>query len=151
MKFALNEDLTYLNNPRYPIFENLTISGNIIEKNEPKNFNSLDFCCLFFHNKPEASKLDWVSTVGPELRKMGLLYPSMQRIVDLYNFKSLSMPAMKRAFDIEDERNTRYMPTTREMSKLTHRNIRRWLYDPLYNSTLVPVPKCRENRIQKLK
>lgn len=41
-----------------------------------------------------------MNTVGPELRKMGLLYPAMQRIVDLYNFNGLVMGAMKRAFDV---------------------------------------------------
>ena len=50
---------------------------------------------------------------GPFLRTMGLMYPAMQKIVDLYNFKSIVMPAMKRAFDVEDQSHPRYMPTTR--------------------------------------
>jgi len=33
---------------------------------------------------------------------MALLYPSMQKIIDLYNFKGISINAMKRAFDVED-------------------------------------------------
>lgn len=43
------------------------------------------------------------------------------------------------------------MPTTREMSKITHRNIRKWLYDPLYNTKVTSLPLCRINRIQKAK
>ena len=117
MKLALNTDLSSTNNPRFPLFENLVIQGKIQEANSNER---LDFSCIFFHNKPSSQK-DWVNTVGPELRKMGLLYPAMQRIVDLYNFKDVTMPAMKRAFDIENENNPRYMPTTREMSALTHR------------------------------
>ena len=50
--------------------------------------------------------------VGPFLRTMRLMYPAMQKIVDLYNFKSIVMPAMKRAFDVEDHSHPRYMPTT---------------------------------------
>lgn len=54
-----------------------------------------------------------MNVVGPKLRRMGLIYPSMQKIVDLYDFDGLSMSAMKRAFTIEDENHTRYMPATR--------------------------------------
>ena len=64
---------------------------------------------------------------------MGLLYPSMQKIVNLYSFRAISMRAMRRAFDVEDENHPRYMPSTREMSKLEHRQLRKWLYDPLFN------------------
>jgi hypothetical protein len=35
------------------------------------------------------------------MRVMGLLYPAMQKIVDLYNFKEIHLGSMKRAFDIE--------------------------------------------------
>ena len=66
------------------------------------------------------------------------MYPVMQRIVNLYEFEGLEMRAMKRSFDIEDENNIRYMPTTREMSQMWHRKIRQWLYDPVYDSTLLP-------------
>lgn len=44
---------------------------------------------------------------------MGLLYPAMQKIVNLYTFNQVDLEAMKRAFDIEDERHSRYMPSTR--------------------------------------
>lgn len=64
VKLAMNEDLTYSNNPRYPIFENMAIQGNIHPAGD--NNNILDFCCLFYHNKqPSSSKEDWVNTVGP--------------------------------------------------------------------------------------
>jgi hypothetical protein len=36
------------------------------------------------------------------MRVMGLLYPSMHKIVDLYNFKEINLGSMKRAFDIEN-------------------------------------------------
>ena len=108
IKLALNEDLTEDTNPRYPTLENLAVQGKISVNGNPSS-EKLDFCCIFFQNPstttttstPE-TKPDWVSTVGPELRKMALLYPSMQKIVDLYNFTGVSMAAMKRAFDIED-------------------------------------------------
>ena len=61
---------------------------------------------------------------------MGLIYPAMQQLVDLYTFRGISMLAMKRAFDIEDENHSRYMPATRELSALEHRKIRKWLYEP---------------------
>ena len=64
-----------------------------------------------------------------------MMYPAMQKIIDLYDFKSITIDAMKRAFDIEDERNPRYMPSTREISPFEHRMIRRWLYEPYYNMT----------------
>ncbi len=46
--------------------------------------------------------MDWLHTVGPKLKLMGLMYPAMQNIIDLYNYDGLSMNAMKRAFEIED-------------------------------------------------
>ena len=64
------------------------------------------------------------------------MYPSMQNIVNLYDYDGLSMNAMRRAFEIEDERHSRYMPATREMSSSTHRQIRRWLYNPIYDSQI---------------
>ena len=36
------------------------------------------------------------------------------------------------------------MPTTREMSEITHRRIRQWLYDPLFNSAEVTVSNARK-------
>lgn len=78
--------------------------------------------------------IDWLHLVGPKLKVMGLMYPSMQKIVDLFNYDGLSMDAMKRAFEIEDENHSRYMPATREMSPITHRQIRRWLYNPVYDA-----------------
>ena len=105
VKLALNTDLTEDTNPRFPTLESLAVQGNISVTGNPSTEN-LDFCCIFFQNpstttkSTSESKPDWVSTVGPELRKMALLYPSMQKIVDLYDFKGVSMAAMKRAFDI---------------------------------------------------
>lgn len=75
---------------------------------------------------------------------MGLMYPAMQNIVNLYDYDGLSMNAMKRAFEIEDENHSRYMPATREMSSVTHRQIRRWLYNPLYDAKIY-----LENSIKK--
>ena len=92
---------------------------------------------------------DWVHDVGPLLRQMALMYPAMQRIVDLYNFQNMSMAGMKRAFDVEDENNSRYMPSTREMSKITHRKIRRWLYNPMFNRDGVFLPQRR--RLRKMR
>jgi hypothetical protein len=60
----------------------------------------------------------------------------MQNIVNLYDYDGLSMSAMKRAFEIEDENHSRYMPATREMSPFTHRQIRRWLYNPIYDAEI---------------
>ena len=80
---------------------------------------------------------------------MALMYPAMQRIVDLYNFQNMSMAGMKRAFDVEDENNARYMPSTREMSKITHRKIRRWLYNPLFNKEYFLLPQSRKLKQMK--
>lgn len=76
---------------------------------------------------------DWKNYVGPRLRLMGLLYPAMQKIVNLYSFNQVHLDSMKRAFDIEDERHSRYMPATREISSFEHRMIRRWLYEPFFD------------------
>ena len=64
----------------------------------------------------------------------------MHNMLDLYNFKSMHLKSMKRAFDIEDENHAKYMPTTREMSPIMHRQIRRWLYHPIYNKDAVFIP-----------
>ncbi len=45
---------------------------------------------------------DWINYVGPRMRIMGLLYPAMQKIINLYSFMGIDMDAMKRAFDIEN-------------------------------------------------
>ena len=84
-------------------------------------------------SKDPYESIDWLNVVGPKLKLMGLMYPAMQNIVNLYDYDGLSMNAMKRAFEIEDENHSRYMPATREMSSVTHRQIRRWLYNPLYD------------------
>ena len=76
---------------------------------------------------------DWKNYVGPRLRLMGLLYPAMQKIVNLYSFNKVDLDAMKRAFDIENENHSRYMPSTREISSFEHRMIQRWLYEPFYD------------------
>ena len=65
---------------------------------------------------------------------MAMIYPAMQRLANLYQLK-VSMGAMKRVFSIEDELNPRYMPSTREMSPIEHRQIWKWLYSGLYNSS----------------
>ena len=57
--------------------------------------------------------IDWVHDIGPILRKYALIFPVMQEMLDLYNFKAIRLTAMKRAFDIEDENQGKYMPTTR--------------------------------------
>lgn len=67
----------------------------------------------------------------------------MQNILDLYNFKKMHLLSMKRCFDIEDENDPKFMPNTREMSPILHRNIRRWLYHPLYNKDAVFIPSWK--------
>ena len=57
----------------------------------------------------------------------------MQKIINLYSFKHVDLDSMKRAFDIENENNSRYMPSTREISSFEHHMIRRWLYEPFFN------------------
>ena len=47
------------------------------------------------------------------------------------------MDAMRRSFAIEDERSPRYMPSTREISAIDHRKIRKWLYDPIFDYTKI--------------
>ena len=86
--------------------ESLAVQGNItIEEMKETKSTHLDICCIFFQNEesPEDSEkhnYDWVHDVGPILRQMALIYPTMQKIVDLYNFQGMSMAAMKRAFDV---------------------------------------------------
>ena len=122
VKLSLNEDLTEKNNPRaFPlknatnsIFKNLTLPGKISIKGNTDL--ELSLSCNFFQNKLPSTiikKTDWVHDIGPVLKRMGLLYPSMQRVVNLYHFMGLSMYSMKRAFDVEDENHPRYMPSTR--------------------------------------
>ena len=70
----------------------------------------------FFENEintAKTDKIDWVHDIGPELRKFGLVYPVMQNILDLYNFKEMHLLSMKRCFDVEDENDPKYMPNTR--------------------------------------
>ena len=38
------------------------------------------------------------------------------------------------------------MPSTREMSRITHRKIRRWLYNPIFNREAVFLPVWRKNK-----
>ena len=108
------------------------ITGHVFTKDSnPKN--KPFFLVIFYENMPKRdTAVDWVNDISPILKQMGLFYPSMQKIINLYNFRAISMRAMRRAFDIEDENNIRYMPSTREMSTLDHRKIRKWLYDPHY-------------------
>lgn len=87
------------------------------------------------HSKKE---IDWVHYVGPKLRVMAMMYPAMQRLANIYELK-VPLQAMRRVFSIEDEKNSRYMPSTREMSPTMHRNIWKWLYSGYYNhKTLNP-------------
>ena len=105
LKFALNTDLTSKNNPRHDIAKSLSQCGNIFIVDAQDNTISkvVDFSAIFYEtDEVQKQKVDWVSDVSPILKMMGLLYPSMQNIVDLYNFENVSMSAMKRAFDIED-------------------------------------------------
>ena len=130
----------------------MALQGNIkIEKMQETKSTFIDFCCIFFQNEEnpslsEKNNIDWVHDVGPVLRKMALIYPAMQKIIDLYNFQGISIAAMKRAFDVEDENSARYMPSTREMSKLTHRKIRRWLYNPIFNKDAIFLPERRRKQ-----
>ena len=112
----------------------------------------LKFGVKFFENEEitaKTNKVDWVHDVGPELRKAALLFPQMQKILDLYNFQGLHMNAMRRSFDVEDENDRRYMPNTREMSKIVHRRIRKWLYHPLYNKDAVHIPEWKMSQKHK--
>ena len=58
-------------------------------------------------------RVDWKNEVGPKLRMNALLFPAMQGILDLYSFQNISIDSMKRAFDVEDINNIRYMPASR--------------------------------------
>lgn len=101
--------------------ESYAMTGRISTDGSDPN-NPPFFMALFYETQPRTDNVvDWVRDIGPTLKQMGLLYPSMQKIINLYEFQSVSMRAMRRAFDIEDEDNTRYMPATRELSKLEHR------------------------------
>jgi hypothetical protein len=69
-----------------------------------KNEFAANFTALYFQNpdKYPYDKIDWLNTIGPKLKLMGLMYPSMQNIINLYDYDGLSMNAMRRAFEIED-------------------------------------------------
>lgn len=97
----LNRSLTEINNPRHPAMESLCLVGKI---KPVENGPATDFTALFFQNPKynPYEKIDWLNVVGPKLKLMGLMYPSMQNIIDLYDYDGLSMSAMKRAFEIED-------------------------------------------------
>lgn len=82
------------------------------------------------------------------MRIMALLYPSMQKILDLYTLSRIEMPAMRRSFAIEDEESPRYMPSTREISAFDHRKIRKWLYEPIFDHTKI---HYGEEKFQKFK
>ena len=144
---ALDEDLSAKNNPRHEWKNSLALCGNMMVQNgENILSNKIEFCCKFFENEErnvKTDRIDWVHDIGPELRQSGLVYPVMQNILDLYNFKSLHLLSMKRSFDIEDENDPKYMPNTREMSPLLHRKIRRWLYHPLYNKDAIHFPSWK--------
>ena len=58
-------------------------------------------------------RVDWKNEVGPKLRMNALLFPAMQGILDLYSFQNISIDSMKRAFDVEDINNIRYMTASR--------------------------------------
>jgi hypothetical protein len=84
--------------------ESLCMTGQIKIGSEPIPDDDINpnITALFFHN-PKVnpySKIDWLNVVGPKLRLMGLMYPSMQNIVNLYDYDGLSMSAMRRAFEI---------------------------------------------------
>ena len=58
---------------------------------------------VFFENEKitaRTDKIDWIHDIGPYLRSVGLIYPVMQNIVDLYNFKKVHLLSMKRCFDV---------------------------------------------------
>ena len=94
--------------------ESLCVLGVFSIKNlkTGKVFKSTEFTGIFYENNIKFDKnnkpvpqdpyenIDWLHVVGPKLKVMGLMYPSMQKIVDLYNYDGLSMDAMKRAFEI---------------------------------------------------
>lgn len=149
----MNEDLTNLNNPRTlskldsnPILSSIALEG-AIQYSGPGEGDAYiygdDISVTFFetnvnnsHAKGDFLNMktpDWVNYVGPRMRIMGLLYPAMQKIINLYSFMGIDMEAMKRAFDIENENHSRYMPSTREISPYEHRMIRRWLYEPFFD------------------
>ena len=150
INICLNEDLTAETNPRRlnDYSENPILGSMVSEAQVNVTYNMKggciitdatndNFTAMFFESNPlkGIQTPDWHHFVGPRLRVMALMYPAMQKIIDLYDFKSITIDAMKRAFDIEDERNPRYMPPTREISPFEHRMIRRWLYEPYYNMT----------------
>lgn len=91
----------------------LAVQGNL-QFSTGSQSNETFFFVLFFETDPKIDNVvDWYNDISPILKKMGLLYPSMQKLVDLYTFRGMSMLSMKRAFDVEDENHPRYMPATR--------------------------------------
>ncbi len=122
-KVYLNENLTRKNNPRSLIRYCLDDKGNsiinslsvesflqprIIKKDKQQNI-LIDTCIigdsisgLYYETNSQHCRraADWKNFVGPRMRVMGLLYPAMQQIVDLYNFNEMHLGSMKRAFDI---------------------------------------------------
>ena len=99
----LNKPLTDQNNPRWPFLESLCLVGSLTTSLNNTDLNKT-FTAIYFQNTAESDKkspldyVDWVNVVGPKLKLMGLLYPSMQKIVNLYSYDGMSMSAMKRAF-----------------------------------------------------
>lgn len=71
-----------------------------IRDKDEKILSKQDFTTVFFQNpsKDPYESIDWLNVVGPKLKLMGLMYPAMQNIVNLYDYDGLSMNAMKRAF-----------------------------------------------------
>ena len=133
----------------------MVVNGKIsvkFERGTKRDSRYLHFGSKFYQNEvpnAKSDKIDWVHDIGPVLRKYALIFSIMQDILDLYNFESKHLRAMRRSFDIEDELHPKYMPTTREMSPLLHRKIRRWLYHPLYNKDAVHIPQWKMKQKHK--
>jgi hypothetical protein len=149
----MNENLTRFNNPRSlvppklrgkgfstnPVISSIAITCDLnatfVKNGTEKIFSQDGVSAIYYESNPDLGEQfpDWKNYVGPRLRVMGLLYPAMQKIIDLYSFKQVNLDSMKRAFDIESENHSRYMPSTREISSFEHFMIRRWLYEPFFD------------------
>jgi hypothetical protein len=106
-KVYLNENLTQQNNPRSfkgsknPIISSLCLTStitakirnrshkNIINSPSEDTITSIDnISGIYFESNPSKGHQcpDWKNNIGPKLRVVGLMYPAMQNILNLYSF-----------------------------------------------------------------
>ncbi len=93
IKFVLNADLTPDNNPRHEVCSSLSFILTLLfdQKNSKKPIET-DYLNLKFFEVEDplrTNKIDWVHDISPILKVSALLYPSMQKILDLYTLSNL--------------------------------------------------------------